>query len=88
VSPLIQMPIRGQGIAAWVGTNRTTVLLECTGKLELLLRNKKGELHRRPITAGEVKDGLVCCSQSPPEQPLPYYRLASGNSNSYLKLSW
>ena len=54
---------------------------EGTGKLELLLRNKKGELHRRQITAGEVKDGLVCWSQSPPEQPLPYYRLASGSSN-------
>ncbi len=54
---------------------------EGTGNLELLLRNKKGELHRVQIKAGEVKDGLVCWSQSPPEQPLPYYRLASSNSN-------
>ena len=52
-----------------------------TGKLELLLRDGKRELHWRPVTAGEVKDGPVCWSQSPPEQPLPYYRLVSGNSN-------
>lgn len=63
-------------------TNEPNGWREGTGKLELLLRNKKGELHRRPITAGEVKDGLVCWSQSPPEQPLPYYRLASGNSTN------
>ena len=53
---------------------------EGTGKLELLLRDNKGELHWRPVTAGEVKDGPVCWSQSPPEQPLPYYRLVSNTA--------
>ena len=48
-------------------TNEPNGWREGTGKLELLLRNKKGELNRRPITAGEVKDGLVCWSQSPPD---------------------
>ena len=62
-------------------TNEPNGWREGTGKLELLLRNAKGELHRRPVTAAEVKEGLVCWSQSPPQQPLPYYRLASGNSN-------
>lgn len=37
-------------------TNEPNGWREGTGKLELLLRNKKGELHRRPITAGEVKE--------------------------------
>jgi hypothetical protein len=62
-------------------TNEPSGWREGTGKLELLLRDKKGELHWRPVTAGEVKDGPVCWSQSPPEQPLPYYRLVSVTAN-------
>jgi hypothetical protein len=62
-------------------TNEPNGWREGTGKLELMLRDKNGELHSHPIKAGEVKNGPVCWSQSPPEQPLPYYRLVSGNSN-------
>jgi len=61
-------------------TNEPNGWREGTGKLELLLRDNKGELHWRPVAAGEVKGGPVCWSQSPPEQPLPYYRLVSSTA--------
>jgi len=50
-----------------------------TGKLELLLRDTYGRLRWHPVAAGEVKSGPMCWSQSPPEQPLGYYRLVPGN---------
>jgi hypothetical protein len=51
-----------------------------TGKLELLLRDARGELRWHSVAAAEVKTGPVCWSQSPPEQPLKYYRLARANA--------
>ncbi len=46
-----------------------------TGKLELLLRNTQGELRWHSVAAVEIKSGPLCMSQSPPKQPLKYYRL-------------
>jgi hypothetical protein len=46
-----------------------------TGKLELLLRDAHGELRLHSVASAEVKTGPVCWSQSPPEQPLKYYRI-------------
>ena len=51
-----------------------------TGKLELLLRDAQGTLRWHSVAAAEVKTGPVCWSQSPPEQPLEYYRLAKANA--------
>ena len=47
-----------------------------TGKLALLLRNANGQLSWQPIDAIDLKGGPVCLSQSPPVQPLRYYRIA------------
>lgn len=46
-----------------------------TGKLELLLRDAHGGLRWHSVAAAEIKTGPVCWSQSPPVQPLKYYRL-------------
>lgn len=46
-----------------------------TGKLELLLRDAQGELRWHSVASVEIKTGPVCLSQSPPVQPLKYYRL-------------
>jgi hypothetical protein len=51
-----------------------------TGKLELLVRDTRGVLHWHSVAAAEVKNGPVCWSQSPPEQPLKYYRLVKANA--------
>jgi hypothetical protein len=51
-----------------------------TGKLELLLRDVQGGLRLQSVAAAEVKKGPVCWSQSPPEQPLKYYRLVKANA--------
>lgn len=51
-----------------------------TGKLELLFRDSHGAFHRQSVAAAELKNGPVCWSQSPPEQPLPYYRLIRAGS--------
>ena len=51
-----------------------------TGKLELLLRDVQGGLRLQSVAAEEVKAGPVCWSQSPPEQPLKYYRLVKANA--------
>ena len=51
-----------------------------TGKLELLLRNTQGAVRWQSVAAAEIESGPVCWSQSPPEQPLKYYRLAKANS--------
>ncbi|HEY8224096.1 MAG TPA: hypothetical protein VIG25_02385 [Pyrinomonadaceae bacterium] len=51
-----------------------------TGKLELLFRDARGGLRWHAVAAAEVKTGPVCWSQSPPEQPLKYYRLARANA--------
>jgi hypothetical protein len=47
-----------------------------TGKLTLLLRDPQGGLRWQPIESLELKTGPVCMSQSPPVQPLRFYRLA------------
>ncbi len=46
-----------------------------TGKLELLLRDTHGGLRWHAVEAVEIKSDPVCWSQSPPVQPLKYYRL-------------
>ena len=46
-----------------------------TGQLELLVRDAQGGLRLHSVASAEVKAGPVCWSQSPPEQPLKYYRL-------------
>ena len=46
-----------------------------TGKLELLIRDAQGGLRLHSVASADVKTGPVCWSQSPPEQPLKYYRL-------------
>jgi hypothetical protein len=46
-----------------------------TGKLELLVRDAQGGLRLHSVASAEVKTGPVCWSQSPPAQPLKYYRL-------------
>ena len=51
-----------------------------TGKLELLLRDVQGTLHWHSVAALDLKTGAVCWSQSPPEQPLKYYRLVKANA--------
>ena len=51
-----------------------------TGKLELLLRDAQGGLRWHSVTAVEIKSGPVCLSQSPPEQPLKYYRLVKAGA--------
>jgi hypothetical protein len=52
-----------------------------TGKLELLLRDAQGRLRWHPVSAAQMKSGPVCWSQSPPEIPLPYYRLVEAGVN-------
>ena len=51
-----------------------------TGKLELLLRDAQGGLRWHSVASVEIKTGPVCWSQSPPEQPLRYYRLVKANA--------
>jgi hypothetical protein len=51
-----------------------------TGKLELLIRDAQGVLRLHSVASAEVKTGPVCWSQSPPEQPLKYYRLVKANA--------
>ena len=51
-----------------------------TGKLELLLRDAQGGLHFHAVASGDVKTGPVCWSQSPPDQPLKYYRLSKATA--------
>lgn len=51
-----------------------------TGKLELLVRDAQGGLRFHSVASGEVKTGPVCWSQSPPEEPLRYYRLIKANA--------
>ena len=52
-----------------------------TGKLELLIRDAKGQLRWHPVSAAQMKSGPVCWSQSPPEIPLDYYRLVKAEVN-------
>jgi len=47
-----------------------------TGKLTLVLRDAQGALRWQPVEPLELKTGPVCMSQSPPAQPLKFYRLA------------
>ena len=51
-----------------------------TGKLELLVRDEQGGLRLHSVAGEEVRTGAVCWSQSPPEQPLQYYRLIKANT--------
>ena len=51
-----------------------------TGKLELMIRDAQGGLRLHSVASAEVKTGPVCWSQSPPEQPLKYYRLVKANA--------
>ena len=51
-----------------------------TGKLELLLRDSQGGLRWHSVAAVEIKTGSICWSQSPPRQPLKYYRLVKASS--------
>ena len=47
-----------------------------TGRLELIFRDAHGTLKWQPVTGGDLKSGPICWSQSPPVQPLKYYRMA------------
>ncbi len=51
-----------------------------TGKLELLLRDAQGRLRWHSVAAVEIKTGPLCISQSPPKQPLKYYRLVKADA--------
>lgn len=51
-----------------------------TGELQLLVRNAQGVLRWQSVAAAEIESGPVCWSESPPEQPLKYYRLAKATS--------
>lgn len=51
-----------------------------TGKLELLIRDAQGMLRWLPVGGAEIESGPICWSQSPPEQPLKYYRLTKDTS--------
>lgn len=51
-----------------------------TGKLELLLRDASGGLRWHSVAAIEIKAGPICMSQSPPVQPLKYYRLVKATA--------
>jgi hypothetical protein len=51
-----------------------------TGKLELLLRDAQGGLRLHSVAASDVQTGPVCWSESPPQQPLKYYRLIKANA--------
>jgi hypothetical protein len=51
-----------------------------TGKLELLLRDAQEGLHLHSVAAADVQTGPVCWSESPPQQPLKYYRLVKANA--------
>jgi hypothetical protein len=59
-------------------TNAPTGWRGGTGKLELLLRDKRGIVHWRPVKSGRIDAGPVCWDLGPTDlaQPLRYYRLA------------
>lgn len=46
-----------------------------TGRLELIFRDAHGTLRWQPVTGDDLKSGPICWSQSPPVQPLKYYRI-------------
>ena len=52
-----------------------------TGRLELIFRDSHGTLKWQPVTGGDLKSGPICWSQSPPVQPLKYYRMARTDAN-------
>lgn len=56
-------------------TNQPTGWRGGSGRLELLFRDAKGDLQWHSFSAAVIKTGPVCWSQSPPEEPLRYYRL-------------
>ena len=64
------------GVEIVGAANEPTGYRQGTGKLELLLRDAHGRFRWQPVAALEIKTGPVCLSQSPPVQPLRYYRLA------------
>lgn len=47
-----------------------------TGSLELIFRDAQGTLRWQPLTGGDLKSGPICWAQTPPVQPLKYYRIA------------
>jgi hypothetical protein len=60
-------------------TNEPTGFRDGTGKLELLLRDSRGTIHRQQISGAQVTAGPVCWAPDVPgpRQRLDYYRLAS-----------
>lgn len=59
-------------------TNAPTGWRGGTGQLELVFRNKSGEVHWRAVASGTLTTGAQCWAQEPPgpTQRLEYYRLA------------
>ena len=59
-------------------TNAPTGWRGGTGQLELVFRDKSGEVHCRTVASGALTAGAQCWAQEPPgpTQRLEYYRLA------------
>ena len=59
-------------------TNEPTGWRGGTGKMELLLRGPRGDIHWRTINGARITSGAVCRAQESPGPPqeLRYYRLA------------
>jgi hypothetical protein len=59
-------------------TNAPTGWRGGTGKLELVFRNKSGDVQWRAVSSGVLPSGPACWAQEPPgpSQRLEYYRLA------------
>src|SRR6185312_4308579 len=68
------------GLTVVGATNEPTGWRGGTGKLELLLRDRGGELHVQSVSGGEIATGPVC--QAPelpgPPQKLQYYLIVPG----------
>ncbi len=70
------LPVNAEDIIG--GTNAPTGWRGGTGELELVFRNKSGQVQWRAVRSKAISSGPVCWAQEPPgpPQPLEYYRLA------------
>jgi hypothetical protein len=70
------LPVKAEDIIG--GTNAPTGWRGGTGELELVFRNKSGQVQWRAARSSALTTGLVCWAQEPPgpSQRRAYYRLA------------
>jgi hypothetical protein len=69
------LPVRSEDLIG--GTNAPTGWRGGTGELELVFRNKSGQVEWRAVKSSALATGPVCWAQEPPgpQQRLEYYRL-------------